>query len=103
MRLRIDPHMIHIQVRAVGGLKTNKKEINIGMKKLINMRSKAMTQHKQMIDEARMLLNTERQNIPSMSKDFSKEYWLLTYPCGKIIKTYEDKRKNDVVIQESYT
>ena len=62
-----------------------------------------MTQHKEMIDEAKLLLNTERQNIPSMSKDFSKEYWLLTYPCGKIIKTYEDKRKNDVVIQESYT
>ena len=62
-----------------------------------------MTQHKEMIDEAKLLLNTERQNIPSMSKDFSKEYRLLTYPCGKIIKTYEDKRKNDVVIQESYT
>jgi len=44
-----------------------------------------MTQHKQMIDEARMLLNTERENIPSMSGDFSKDYWLLTYPCGKIV------------------
>lgn len=62
-----------------------------------------MTQHKQMIDEARMLLNTERQNIPSMIHKFKKDYWLLTYPCGKIVKTYEDKRKNDVVIQESYT
>lgn len=61
-----------------------------------------MTQHKQMIDEARMLLNTEMENIPSMSSDFSKDYWLLTYPCGKIVKTYEDKRKKDVVIQESY-
>ena len=62
-----------------------------------------MTQHKEMIDEARMLLNTERQNIPSMSGDFSKDYWLLTYPCGKIVKTYEDKRKKDVIVQESYT
>ena len=61
-----------------------------------------MTQHKQMIDEARMLLNTEMENIPSMSGDFSKDYWLLTYPCEKIVKTYEDKRKNDVVVQESY-
>ena len=61
-----------------------------------------MTQHKQMIDEARMLLNTKKQNIPSMSKDFSKDYWVLIYPCGKIVKTYEDKRKRDVIIQESY-
>jgi hypothetical protein len=56
-----------------------------------------------MIDEARMLLNTKKQNIPSMSKDFSKDYWLLTYPCGKIVKTYQDKRKRDIVIQESYS
>lgn len=62
-----------------------------------------MTQHKEMIEEARRLLKTERENIPSMSKDLSKDYWLLTYPCGKIVKTYEDKRKKDVVIQESYS
>jgi hypothetical protein len=55
-----------------------------------------------MIDEARRLLSTERENIPSMSKDFKKDYWLLTYPCGKIVKTYEDKRKKDVIIQESH-
>ena len=61
-----------------------------------------MTQHKEMIDEARMLLKTKMDNTPSMSGDFSKDYWLLTYPCGKIVKTYEDKRKNDVVVQESY-
>lgn len=61
-----------------------------------------MTQHKEMIDEARRLLKTEEENLPSMSKDFSKDYWLLTYPCGKIVKTYEDKRKKDVVIQESH-
>ncbi len=61
-----------------------------------------MTQHKEMIDEARMLLSTKKQNIPSMSRNFKKDYWLLTYPCGKIVKTYQDKRKNDVVIQESY-
>jgi hypothetical protein len=62
-----------------------------------------MTQYKDMIDQARQLLRTERENIPSMSKDFSKDYWLLTYPCGKIVKTYQDKRKRDIVIQESYS
>ncbi len=61
-----------------------------------------MTQHKEMIDEARMLLSTKKQNIPSMSRNFKKDYWLLTYPCGKIVKTYEDKRKKDIVIQESH-
>jgi hypothetical protein len=55
-----------------------------------------------MIDQARKLLRTERENAPSMSKDFGKDYWLLTYPCGKIVKTYQDKRKKDIVIQESY-
>jgi len=68
---------------------------------LINTRTK-MTQHKDMIEEARRLLNSERENIPSMSKDFKKDYWLLTYPCGKIVKTYQDKRKKDIVIQESF-
>lgn len=62
-----------------------------------------MTQYKDMIDQARQLLRTERENAPSMSKDFGKDYWLLTYPCGKIVKTYQDKRKRDIVIQESYS
>ena len=61
-----------------------------------------MTQHKEMMEKARRLIRAEKEKIPSMSKDFSKDYWLLTYPCGKIVKTYEDKRKKDVVIQESY-
>jgi len=61
-----------------------------------------MTQYKEMIDEARQLLNTERENIPSMSRNFQKDYWILTYPCGKIVKTYQDKRKRDIVIQESF-
>jgi hypothetical protein len=61
-----------------------------------------MTQYKDMIDQARQLLRTERENAPSMSRNFQKDYWLLTYPCGKIIKTYQDKRKRDIVIQESF-
>ena len=69
---------------------------------LLNSGREKMTQYKDMIDQARQLLRTERENIPSMSKDFSKDYWILTYPCGKIVKTYQDKRKKDVVIQESY-
>jgi hypothetical protein len=55
-----------------------------------------------MIEEAKRLLNSKRENIPSMSKDFGKDYWVLNYPCGKIVKTYEDKRKKDVIVQESY-
>ena len=62
-----------------------------------------MTQYKDMIDQARQLLRTERENIPSMSRNFKKDYWILTYPCGKIVKTYQDKRKRDIVIQESYS
>jgi hypothetical protein len=62
-----------------------------------------MTQYKDMIDQARQLLSTERENTPSMSRNFQKDYWILTYPCGKIVKTYQDKRKRDIVIQESYS
>lgn len=64
-----------------------------------------MTQHKEMIDEARRLLSTERENTPSMMHDFSdpEESWLLVHPCGKVIKTFKDKRKKDVIIQESYS
>jgi len=63
-----------------------------------------MTQYKDMIDQARQLLRTERENIPSMMHDFSdpEEPWLLVHPCGKVIKTFKDKRKKDIVIQESY-
>ena len=52
-----------------------------------------MTQHKEMIDEARRLLNTERENTPSMMRNFSdpEESWLLTHPCGKVIKTFNSE------------
>ena len=36
-----------------------------------------MTQHKEMIDEARMLLSTKKENIPSMTHDKKNDYWLL--------------------------
>ena len=63
-----------------------------------------MTQYKDMIDQARQLLRTEQENTPSMMHDFSdpEESWLLVHPCGKVIKTFKDKRKRDIVIQESF-
>ena len=63
-----------------------------------------MSQYKDMIDEARELLNSKTNNIPSMTSNFADpdDSWLLSYPCGKVVKTYKDKRKKDLVIQESY-
>ncbi len=61
-----------------------------------------MTQHKEMIDEARRLLNNEKQNFPSLSWNIGDDFFLEKHPSGKIIQKFDDKRKKDVVIQESY-
>jgi len=63
-----------------------------------------MTQYKNIVDEARALLNSKKiNNGPSIGRNFSdpEGVWFLTYPCGKIVQTHLDKRKKDVVIQES--
>ena len=64
-----------------------------------------MTQYKDIVDEARELLNSKKKsNIPSIGRNFKdpEGVWFLNYPNGKIIQTHLDKRKKDVVIQESY-
>ena len=63
-----------------------------------------MSQYTDMIDEARELLNSKTNNIPSMTRNFAdpEGVWFLNYPDGKIIQTHQDKRKKDVVIQDSY-
>jgi len=64
-----------------------------------------MTQYKDIVDEARELLNSKkRDNNPSMNRNFADPdgVWFLTYPNGKIIQTHLDKHKKDIVIQDSY-
>ena len=65
------------------------------------MRRTNMTQHKEMIEEARRLLRSKNENLPILSHNFQDDFWLHTYPCGKIVKSFNDKRKRDIIIKES--
>jgi hypothetical protein len=60
-----------------------------------------MTQHKEMIEEARRLLRSKNENLPILSHNVQDDYWLFTYPCGKVVKSFNDKRKRDIIIKES--
>ena len=65
------------------------------------MRSTNMTQHKAMIEEARRLLRSKNENLPTLSHNVQDDFWLYTYPCGKVVKSFNDKRKRDIIIKES--
>ena len=59
-----------------------------------------MTQHKEMIDEARRLLNNKKQNVPSVSWNIGDDFILVRYNDGPTIKRFDDKRKKDVVLDD---
>lgn len=59
-----------------------------------------MTQHKEMIDEARRLLNNEKQNVPSLSWNIGDDFMLVKYNDSPTIKRFDDKRKKDVVLDD---
>jgi hypothetical protein len=59
-----------------------------------------MTQHKEMIEEARRLLNNEKQNIPSLSWNIGDDFMLVKYKDSPTIKRFDDKRKKDVVLDD---
>lgn len=59
-----------------------------------------MTQHKEMIEEARRLLNNEKQNVPSLSWNIGDDFMLVKYNDSPTIKRFDDKRKKDVVLDD---
>jgi hypothetical protein len=59
-----------------------------------------MTQHKEMIEEARRLLNNEKQNVPSISWNIGDDFMLVKYNDSPTIKRFDDKRKKDVVLDD---
>ena len=61
-----------------------------------------MTQYTNLVDERRQEIDYSRHNRPTWVRDLSDDYWLLYYPDGKIIKTYNDKRRKDEVIHEAF-
>jgi len=54
-----------------------------------------------MIEEARRLLRSKNENLPTLSHNMQDDFWLHTYPCGKVVKSFKDKRKRDIIIKES--
>jgi len=54
------------------------------------------------VEQRRSLLSEQKHNVPAMTHNVQDDFWLLTYPDGKIVKTYKDKRKKDEILQESY-
>lgn len=59
-----------------------------------------MTQHKEMIEEARRLLNNEKQNVPSLSWNIGDDFMLVKYNDSPTIKRFDDKRKKDIVLDD---
>ena len=59
-----------------------------------------MTQHKEMIEEARRLLNNEKQNVPSLSWNIGDDFMLVKYNDSPTIKRFDDKRKKDVLLDD---
>lgn len=61
-----------------------------------------MTEYYEIVEQCRSLLVEQKHNLPAMTHNVQDDFWLLTYPDGKIVKTYKDKRKKDEILQESY-
>jgi hypothetical protein len=53
-----------------------------------------------MIEEARRLLNNEKQNVPSISWNIGDDFMLVKYNDSPTIKRFDDKRKKDVVLDD---
>ena len=59
-----------------------------------------MTQHKEMIEEAKRLLRSKKENVPSLSWNIGDDFMLVRYEGGPTIKRFDDKRKKDVVLDD---
>tara|TARA_R100000742_G_C4279598_1_gene104673 strand:+ start:1072 stop:1227 length:156 start_codon:yes stop_codon:yes gene_type:complete len=42
----------------------------------------------------------EDNNIPTIQRNFADDFITISYPNGKVIKSYIDGRKKDVIIFE---
>tara|TARA_R100000406_G_scaffold18611_1_gene11471 strand:+ start:210 stop:404 length:195 start_codon:yes stop_codon:yes gene_type:complete len=51
------------------------------------------------VEQRRQEIDYSRHNRPTWVRDFRNQYWDLYYPDGKIVRTYNDKRKKDELIK----
>ena len=41
----------------------------------------------------------KNENLPTLSHNVQDDF-LHTYPCGKVVKSFKDKRKRDIIIKD---
>jgi len=58
-------------------------------------------QYRNLVDKRRKKIADEKHNIPTMMHNVQDDFWDLHYPDGKIVRSYLDKRKKDLVLQEA--
>ncbi len=58
-------------------------------------------QYKHIVDKRRKEIADEKHNLPTMMHNVQDDFWDLHYPDGKIVRSYLDKRKKDLVLQEA--
>jgi len=59
-----------------------------------------MTEHTDKVEQARFRLFKEQTNYPTLELRPEWDYMLKTYPNGKIVKVFNDKRKKDQIVAE---
>ena len=59
-----------------------------------------MTEYKHLIEDARVAMLNQKHDIPTMSRNQQDDFWIYTYQSGKIVHSYVDNRKKDLVISE---
>ena len=58
-------------------------------------------QYKHIVDKRREEIAQEKHNLPTMMHNVQDDFWELHNPDGKIVRSYLDKRKKDLVLQEA--
>ena len=46
------------------------------------------------------MFERENNNIPTIQRNFADDFIIISYPNGKVVKSYIDGRKKDVIISE---
>jgi hypothetical protein len=58
-------------------------------------------QYKHIVDLRREEIAQEKHNLPTMMHNVQDDFWDLHYPDGKIVRSFLDNRKKDLVLQEA--
>ena len=57
-----------------------------------------MTEHREKVEARRFQLFKERTDLPTLETRADWNYILKSYPSGKVVKVFDDKRRKDEII-----